>query len=240
MKIICYLFNSSLGKKYIMAVTGCALFLFVIGHMAGNLQIFFGRDVLNHYGHFLQSNPELIWPARLGLLAMIGLHIWSAAKLTQENRAARGPVSYAVYNPAAASYASRTMLVSGLIVASFIIYHLLHFTFRTPPALNLTGENFATMQYTTAQGVHQHDVYNMMITGFSNKWVVLFYALGLGLLCMHLSHGASAMFQSLGLKSEAYRATLDKGARLLAVLIFLGYMSIPAAIQFGVLKLLKN
>jgi succinate dehydrogenase / fumarate reductase cytochrome b subunit len=240
MKIIRHLFSSSLGKKYIMAVTGCILFLFVVGHMAGNLQIFFGREVLNHYGHFLQSNPELIWPARFVLLAMIALHIWSAAKLTQENRAARGPQNYAVYVPAAASYASRTMLMSGLIVFAFIVYHLLHFTFRGPPELNMTGQNFAQMEYVTAQGVQQHDIYKMMVVGFSQPLVVLFYGLGIALLCLHLSHGASAMFQSLGLKNEGYRPMLDKAARWVAVLIFLGYMSIPAAVLMGVFKFVKD
>src|SRR5512137_2125488 len=120
MNIISNIFKSSLGKKYIMAVTGFFLFLFVIGHMAGNLQIFLGPEAINRYGHFLQSNPELIWPARLGLLALIGLHVWSAAKLTRENRSAR-PVPYSgEYKPVGASYASRTMLVTGLIVAAFI------------------------------------------------------------------------------------------------------------------------
>jgi succinate dehydrogenase / fumarate reductase, cytochrome b subunit len=234
MKIIRNIFNSSLGKKYVMAVTGIALFLFVIGHMAGNLQIFFGREILNHYGHFLQTNPELIWPARLGLLVLIGLHIWSSTKLTLENRAAR-PVPYGEYTPAAASYASRTMYISGLIIFFFIVYHLLHFTFRTPQ-INFTGQDFSLMKYTTEQGVHQNDIYQMMVVGFSRIPVVIFYFLGVGLLCLHLSHGASAMFQSLGWKNEAWRPMLDKAARLIAILIFLGYMSIPLAVQLKILK----
>jgi succinate dehydrogenase / fumarate reductase, cytochrome b subunit len=234
MKIIRNIFNSSLGKKYIMAVTGIALFLFVIAHMAGNLQIFFGPAVLNHYGHFLQTNPELIWPARLGLLALIGLHIWSATRLTLENRAAR-PVRYGEYTPAAASYASRTMYISGLIIFIFVVYHLLHFTFRVPQ-VNLTGQDFNTMQYITDQKIYQNDIYMMMVTGFSNIFVVIFYAIGVGLVCLHLSHGASAMLQSLGWKNEAWRPMLDKAARVIAVLIFLGYMSIPLAVQLKILK----
>src|SRR5215813_13056766 len=112
MNLCTNIFRSSLGKKYIMAVTGFVMFLFVIGHLAGNLQIFLGPEAINRYGHFLQSNPELIWPARLGLLLMVGLHIWSATKLSLENRAAR-PIPYGAYEPVAASYASRTMLMSG-------------------------------------------------------------------------------------------------------------------------------
>src|SRR5271169_1798851 len=127
MNLITRVFESSLGKKYVMAVTGFVLFLFVVGHLAGNLQVFLGPEAINRYGHFLQSNPELIWPARLFLLLMLGLHIWSAAKLSLENKAAR-PVGYAVYRPVASSYASRTMLMSGTIIFLFIIYHLPHFT----------------------------------------------------------------------------------------------------------------
>src|SRR6266404_188747 len=127
MKVIENIFKSSLGKKYIMAVTGFVLLLFVVGHLAGNLQIFLGPEAINRYGHFLQSNPELIWPARLFLILMLVLHIWSAVQLTRENRAAR-PVRYAEYRPVSSSYASRTMFMSGLIIFVFIIYHLLHFT----------------------------------------------------------------------------------------------------------------
>src|SRR5437899_953825 len=103
MKVITNVFRSSLGKKYIMAVSGFVLFLFVIAHMAGNLQIFLGPEAINRYGHFLQSNLELVWPARFFLLLMIGLHIWSAIKLSIENKAAR-PVTYAQWQPVASSY----------------------------------------------------------------------------------------------------------------------------------------
>src|SRR6185369_15430235 len=140
MKVITNIFGSSLGKKYIMAVSGLVLFLFVVGHLAGNLQIFLGPEAINRYGHFLQTNPELIWPARIFLLLMIGLHIWSAIKLSAENKAAR-PVGYGEYKPVGSSYASRTMLMSGLIIFAFIIYHLLHFTVQVQ-YVNLTGKNF--------------------------------------------------------------------------------------------------
>src|SRR5437016_14495974 len=118
MNIVANLFNSSLGKKYIMAISGGALFLFVIGHLLGNLQIFLGAEAINRYGHFLQSNPELIWPARLFLLLMLVLHVWAAVKLSLENKAAR-PVGYANWEPAGATYASRTMLMSGIIIFVF-------------------------------------------------------------------------------------------------------------------------
>jgi succinate dehydrogenase / fumarate reductase cytochrome b subunit len=233
MNIITHVFKSSLGKKYIMAVTGFVLFLFVIGHLVGNLQIFLGREAINRYGDFLQSNPEIIWPARLGLLLMVGLHIWSATKISLENKAAR-PVGYAVYQPVGSSHASRTMLLGGSIVLVFIIYHLLHYTAQLQ-YLNFTGQDFtAFMEKLPGQvPAERHDIFKMMVVGFSKPLVSGFYVLGLALLCLHLSHGASSMFQSLGWKSEAYRPFLDNAARVVAVLIFLGYTSIPLAILCG-------
>lgn len=223
-------FHSTLGKKYVMAVSGFALLVFVIGHMVGNLQIFLGPEQINAYASFLQSNPELLWFARLGLLVMVGLHIYSAMKLSVENRAAR-PVPYGKYEPLAATWASRTMLMSGLIVLAFIVYHLLHYTVQVR-AINLTGQDFVPLH--DAKG--RHDVYRMMVIGFSSIWVSGFYLLGVGLLCLHLSHGASSMFQSLGWKSEPLGGWIDRLARAGAVVLFLGYSSIPVAVLFGFLK----
>jgi succinate dehydrogenase / fumarate reductase cytochrome b subunit len=233
MNIITNVFQSSVGKKYVMAVTGFVLFLFVVGHLAGNLQIFLGREAINRYGDFLQSNPELIWPARLGLLLMLGLHIWSAIMVSLENKAAR-PVEYMVYEPLGSTYASRSMLMSGSIVFVFVIYHLLHYTAEVQ-YLNLTGQNFAAFMEPLPGHLppERHDIYKMMVVGFSQPVVSGFYVLGLALLCLHLSHGASSMFQSLGWKNEAYRPWLDKVAVVVAVAIFVGYTSIPVAILCG-------
>jgi succinate dehydrogenase / fumarate reductase cytochrome b subunit len=227
MNIIENIFKSSLGKKYIMAVTGFAMFLFVIGHLAGNLQIFMGPEAINRYGHFLQSNPELIWPARIGLLVMLVLHIWSAVKLSAENRAAR-PVAYENWQPVGSTYASRTMLMSGIIIFVFVIYHLLHFTAQVQ-YVNLTGKNFVDFM----DPAKRHDIFKMMVVGFNNPFVSGFYLLGMALLALHLSHGVSSMFQSIGWKNKAYGPVLDKASRWLAMLIFLGYSSIPVVILLG-------
>ena len=210
-----------------MAVSGFVLFLFVLGHLAGNLQVFLGSEAINRYGHFLQSNPELIWPARLSLLLMVGLHIWAAAKLSRENKAAR-PIGYSQYRAVGSSYASRTMLMSGLIVLVFVVYHILHFTIQVQ-YVNLTGRNFVDL----TDPAQRHDIFKMMVIGFNNAWVSGFYVLGMALLCLHLSHGASSMFQSIGWKNRACGPMLDKVARIMAVLIFLGYTSIPVAILLG-------
>src|SRR5215469_3558968 len=227
MKVITNIFRSSLGKKYIMAVSGFVLFLFVLGHLLGNLQIFLGPEAINRYGHFLQSNVEVLWPVRIFLLCMIGLHIWSAVKLSIENKAAR-PIPYANLNPVVATYASRTMLMSGLIVLAFIIYHLLHFTVQVM-YINGTGQNFVGFE----DPQNRHDIFKMMIVGFSNIWVSAFYIIGIALLCLHLSHGLSSMFQSIGWKNQVYGPFLDKAARVVAWLIFVGYISIPVAILLG-------
>ena len=227
MKIFTSLFTSSLGKKYLMAATGFILFLFVLGHLAGNLQIFLGPEAINRYGHFLQSNVELLWPVRIALLLMVGVHLWAAAKVTVENRAAR-PEGYAQYESLGSTWASRHMLMSGLIVLVFIIYHLLHYTVQVK-AVNLTGRDFVGL----VDAEKRHDVFRMMVVGFSNGWVSGFYILGIGLLCLHLSHGASSMFQSLGWRTDSYRPALDTAARVVAVLVFAGYASIPVAILLG-------
>lgn len=242
MNIVANLFHSSLGKKFVMAATGCALFLFVIGHLLGNLQIFLGPEALNAYGHFLQSKPGLVWTARIGLLVLVMLHIWSAVKLSAENKAAR-PTGYSGNpTPPAASYASRTMLMSGLIVAAFIIYHLLHFTVKVP-AVNLIKDpeirDFKTLiDYhpgfaPTARG---QDVFRMMVAGFQVPLVSGFYVLGMAFLCLHLGHGVSAMFQSVGLKNKSCGPLVDSIGRVAALTIFLGYISIPVAVLAGIVK----
>jgi succinate dehydrogenase / fumarate reductase cytochrome b subunit len=224
---IANLYKSSVGKKFIMAATGLLLFGFVLAHLIGNLQIFLGREAINRYGHFLQSNVELIWPARIALLVIVALHVWSAVKLSAENKAAR-PQPYMQHEVVAASYASRTMLMSGLIILAFIIYHLLHFTVQTQ-AVNLTGLDFKGLE--DQQG--RHDVFAMMVRGFQQPVVSTFYIIGMFLLFLHLSHGLGAMFQSLGWKSHAYAALIAKFATVVSWLVFLGYISIPIAILFG-------
>lgn len=226
MNLINKIFTSSLGKKYIMAITGMGLFVFVVLHLIGNLQIFLGAEAINRYGHFLQSNLELVWPARIGLLTLVALHVWSAITLSIENKKAR-PVAYEQNKNAGSSYASRTMMMSGLIVAAFVIYHILHFTVQVPE-INLTHQNFLELHDEKGR----HDVFTMMVVGFSHPLVCVFYILGMALLCLHLSHGVSAMFSSLGLKNGAYAPAIDCFAKASSLLIFLGYVSIPVAIYF--------
>ena len=222
--------NSTVGKKYLMAVSGAGLFLFVTGHMLGNLQLFLGAEALNRYAHFLQSLGDILWFIRLGLLALICIHIWSALSLTLENRAAR-PIEYSNGQPPfAASLASRTMLGGGVLVALFVVYHILHYT-ACVTALNFTGVDFAHL---TDPETGYHDVYAMVIYGFGLWYVSLFYVIAVGCLSLHLSHGASAMFQSLGLRNHAWWPVISKGAVIWSAVLFLGYAAVPGSILLTV------
>jgi succinate dehydrogenase / fumarate reductase cytochrome b subunit len=224
-RVLVRLIKSSLGKKYLMAITGIGLFIFVIGHMLGNLQVFLGAEAINRYGHFLQTTPEILWPSRIGLLAFVLLHIAAGISLAIENRQARGQ-QYEVQRIVDASQASRTMLLSGCVIFSFVVFHLAHYTLMTlhPEFRNLHD----------AEG--RHDIYRMLVFGFQNATVSAFYVISIGLLCWHLSHGIGAMFQSLGLKNQIYATRIDRFAQVAAVVIFLGYVSIPASVLAGVIK----
>lgn len=216
-------YHSSLGKKYVMAITGLLLFLFVIVHMAGNLQVYLGPEPMNAYAELLQSKPGLLWTARVGLFVIAVLHIISALQLAAENRAAR-PQPYAEGKPLA-SLASRTILVSGLIVFAFIIYHLMHFT------LGVTNPDFMDLR-----DGNRHDVYRMVVEGFRNPYVSVFYIISMGLLCLHLSHGVSSLFQSLGVRRKATAAAFNRFAQMSAIVIFIGNCSIPISILAGVVR----
>lgn len=216
------LFTSSIGRKIIMAVTGLALLGFVIGHMLGNLQIFLGQDQLNAYAAKLHGMPALLWTARIGLLVLVGLHIWAAVVLTMENRRAR-PAAYQQKGTIQASYASLTMRWSGVIVLAFIIYHLMHFTAK------VTHPEYGDM----VDALGRADVYGMVIAGFSSFWVSAFYIVAMFLLAMHLSHGISSMLQTVGLRNSGTRGMIGSISWLFAAVIFVGNTSIPLAVLLG-------
>ena len=222
--------SSSIGRKWIVALTGLVLFGFVVGHLIGNLQVFIGWETLNRYGAFLQGMGELLWVIRLGLLVMLVLHIVFTVKLRMENRAAR-ETRYAVTQYRATTLPARWMTLSGLMVLCFIIYHLLHFTVQVP-AVNFTSPaiNFVELHDAKAR----HDVYQMMVRGFQVPAVSFFYVVAVGLLAMHLNHGIMSMGQTLGLNSGKLRPLWEKGGPAFSWLIFLGYASIPVAVLCGV------
>jgi succinate dehydrogenase / fumarate reductase cytochrome b subunit len=210
----------------IVAITGIILIVFVIGHLLGNLQIFLGPDWINGYSQHLRDLGPLLWFIRLFLLITVILHIYFTIQLAMENRRAR-PESYVEKGYVKATFASRHMVMSGLIVFVFIIYHLAHFTVR------VTDRRFALLKM---DPLGHYDVYSMMVYGFQNYFVAGFYALGLFLLALHLSHGSSSFFQSLGLNDKKLTPRLAVGGRVFAWLLFVGYTSIPVAVLLGLVR----
>jgi succinate dehydrogenase / fumarate reductase, cytochrome b subunit len=212
--------QSTNGKKVVMAVTGAMMFAFVIGHMLGNLQVFEGPARINAYGHFLHSLGELLWIFRGTMLLAILLHITATVQLALRSKAAR-PIGYSRQQAINSSYASRTMYWSGPIVLAFIIFHLLQFTagYIHPQSQFIDG-----------------DVYHNVVAGFQVWWVSVWYIFAVSLLGLHLSHGIWAMFQSVGLAHPRLSPLLKNAARAIATLIVLGYIAIPISVLLGLVK----
>lgn len=238
------LFRTTIGRKILMAVTGVILIGFVIGHLVGNLQVFSDPDKINGYSHFLQSLGPLLWTARIVLLLAVGIHIWAATVLTLENHAARD-VPYSVKRWIRATIASRLMRWSGYVVLAFILYHLAHFTlglaqagtFKTHlPEYTMQSEYHLAGFPVVAAGTQVLDVHSMMILGFQNVIVSLFYIVAVGLLSIHLLHGADSMFQTLGLRSGRWSGALRKICIVFALAYFLGNLAIPGAVLLGKLQ----
>ena len=219
--------RSSVGRKIIVAVTGVILILFVIGHLLGNLQIFLGPEWINGYGEHLRDLGPLLWVIRASLLFVVLAHVYYTIRLAIENRRAR-PERYRRKDTVKATLASRSMVLSGLVLVAFIVYHLLHFSVRT------TDPRFAVLP---KDPLGHYDVYSMMILGFQSPLVSGFYILAMFLLALHLSHGSSSFFQSLGLNNQKLAPRLAFGGRVFAWLLFVGYSSIPAAVLLGWVKL---
>ena len=201
-----------------MAVSGLILFLFVLGHLVGNLQIYEGPEKLNSYAHFLRSMPALLWGVRITLIVMVLLHIWSSIQLALLKFDAR-PTGYVKKKATQSSYASRTMYWSGPIILAFVIYHLLDFTFGT------VNPHF-----------QEGDVYANVIASFQLVPVSAFYIVAMLLLCMHLYHGLWSMFQSLGFSHPRYTPVLKRSAAVVAILIAAGNISIPVSVLAGLLR----
>ena len=210
-------FRSSIGLKVIMALTGAALFAFLIGHVAGNLLYFAGRDALNDYSRGLHQSALLLWGARIGLLASVSLHIVAATALYLRERAAR-PEAYQSRRMRQPSYAARTMKYSGPFVAAFLVFHLLHLT---------TGAKVAPIDFIPG------DAYGNVTASFGHGWLALVYVIAVCLVGLHLSHGAHSMFESLGLRHPGIDRPLRILMKGITVLIVIGFCSVPLFILFN-------
>jgi succinate dehydrogenase / fumarate reductase cytochrome b subunit len=226
-------YEAYIGKKLVMAVTGVILFGYVIGHLLGNLQVFLpprivnGERVyqINTYAGLLHSSAPLLWCVRSALIAAVVLHIWSSFLLWLQKRRAR-PIGYVKTDVIAADYASRTMIWSGPIIGAFIVFHILHLTAGT---IGL-GVQEATL---VASGHEQYHAFENLVHGFRQPLVAIAYIVAMTLLSTHLYHGIWSMFQSVGINHTRLTPALQRLSHWLAILICLGFISIPISIVTG-------
>lgn len=203
-----------------MAVTGLVLFGFVVGHMLGNLQVYLGPEAMNAYAVTLREllHGAGLWVARAVLLLAVVLHIWAAVSLSLESRNAR-PQGYRVETHRASTYASRTMVWSGPLLALFIGYHLAHLTFGTAHPEFVEG-----------------DVYHNFVSGFRSVPVSAVYMAAMIALGLHLYHGTWSMLQSLGLSHPRYNHLRHALATLVTLAVVIGNLSFPIAVLTGFLR----
>jgi succinate dehydrogenase / fumarate reductase, cytochrome b subunit len=219
------LYDSTIGKKIAMAVSGLILFGYVFVHMLGNLKVYLGQEQIDNYGKQLRelggpilAHEQGLWLARIVLLVAVIVHIVAAYQLTRMDMSAR-PVGYAKRKGQAQTYASRTMRWGGVIIALFIVYHVLHLT------LGMGGTPF-----------HHGDVYANIVNGFRNPYISAFYILAMVALAFHLQHGIWSMFQTLGLRHGGNNLFLRRVATLFAVVIGVGNISIPVSVLLGLVR----
>ena len=218
--------SSSIGKKFVVALTGAFLVLFLAGHLAGNMLIYVGADAFNAYADQLHTmlNGTGVWFARIALLGAFVLHIAATISLTRQNRAARKQYEHKATIQATRS--SRLMILSGLTIVAFVIYHILHFTARVGNEYN-NPELYTYM----LDGREVHNAWQMVIDGFSWWPATLFYIIAMVLLASHLTHGVQSIFQTLGWRSKKSANLIDTFAKGYTAVIFIGFISIPIAIQ---------
>jgi succinate dehydrogenase / fumarate reductase cytochrome b subunit len=221
---------STVGGKFLVALTGLALVGFVIAHMAGNLQIFLGPDVINEYAKKLKDLGPLLWTMRIGLLAVFVIHIALTARLSLLSTAAR-PIGYAHKQTAQASIASRTMMYSGLVILAFTVFHLAHYTFGSIPVTDTDGVTKSVFELRDRLG--RHDVYRMMILGFENPIIAVLYIVAQLILMLHLSHGVASTFQTLGLNTPRLQSTWRYLGWGITLLVGGGNIAIVVAVWLG-------
>jgi len=226
MRRVISLYRTSVGKKFYMAVTGAVLIGFLVAHMVGNLKMYMGAQHFNEYAEFLREVGEPVlprmvglWIFRLILLGCVGLHMLSALQVYLQSRKARG-TAYTKEESLSFAYASRTMRWGGVIIGVFVIFHILHFT---------TGQ--------ALPGFVAGDAYQNVILGFSSWWVTGFYTLAMIMIAFHLYHGLWSAFQTVGANHPKYNPFRRPVALILALVVFLGFMSVPVGVKVGALAM---
>jgi succinate dehydrogenase / fumarate reductase cytochrome b subunit len=214
----------SVGSKFVMALTGIYLCIFLCGHLAGNLLLYVGRDAFNGYAATLHHTPLLMWGNRVAMIVCFPIHMLTAYRTAQLNMAAR-PEGYAFANNSPARMAAKTMILSGTVVLAFFLFHLAHFTWRTvgpqPGALTASGD---------------YDAFTMVKMGFHQPLIAGFYVLAVLLLAAHLSHGIYSMFQHLGLWGKKWTPFLKTASLVVGYGLMAAFASLPLAVYFEVVK----
>jgi succinate dehydrogenase / fumarate reductase cytochrome b subunit len=216
--------TSSVGRKLVMAVTGQMMVLFALGHVAGNSTIYF--DKINAYAAGLHALPFMVWAVRLAMLVVVSFHIYYAIVLKLENSDAR-PVSYIKKKELESTFGGRNMIWTGAIIGTFLVYHLLHFTFQ------VIDPSTAALTHPDAAG--RPDVFLMVARGFQRTGIAAGYLAAVIALWFHLTHGIQSSFQTFGLNGEQSFPYIRKGSSLAAIALLVAYASIPVAIFAGFL-----
>jgi succinate dehydrogenase / fumarate reductase cytochrome b subunit len=212
-------YRSTIGKKIIMAVSGVVGVVFLILHMAGNLQAFMGAEKLNEYAAILHGPlEEVVLLQRVVLVVALVLHLLMAWQLTVRNRAAR-PVGYAKRDPQVSTLAARTMRWGGVLLLAFIVFHILHFT-----TLDI-DPTFVPL-----------DVYGNVVKAFQHPWKVALYVAAMLLLALHLYHGLWSAPRTLGAAPRSRWPLKRRLAAGLAFLLWAGFTSVPVAVFLGILR----
>src|SRR5512133_1722547 len=223
-KSLMRLFSDSIGRKAVMAVTGLLMVVFLIGHLLGNMTIFKGPDGINAYAEHLHALQPIVWGNRIVMGIAIILHVILAIQVTLENWAAK-PVKYAVSRSLKATFASKNMIWTGVVVAVFVGYHLLQFTIRATPGLALGTDTLG-----------RFDVFTMVITSLSGVIVAAVYVVAMLAVFFHLTHGIQSLFQTSGLSNAVMLPRYGIVGKLLSAIFLIGFGSIPVVILLGMLK----
>jgi succinate dehydrogenase / fumarate reductase cytochrome b subunit len=215
-------YETTVGKKVLMALTGLAMFGFVLGHMLGNLQVLLGPEAYNGYAVKLHSLGGVLWVVRGGLASIFVLHIWAALQLTARARAAR-PVAYRVKKTQRTTFAALTMQFSGITLLLFVAFHLAHFT--------APGLAFGAYEHQ-----HHSQVYTNFVNAFSVPWLVGLYIAAMVSLGLHLYHGSYSLLQTVGISNPLRNATNKQLAQLFALLVTVGNVLLPITVLLGLVR----
>lgn len=214
--------RGTIGLKLLMAVTGMALVGFAVVHMAGHLQVFAGRNTYNAYAMTLQSLGALKWAIRFGLLGALVVHVACGVALARRNRAAR-PVGYALRRPQRSTSYGRAMLLTGVTVFAFIVYHLAHFT------LGWVHPEYFHM----VDALGRPDIYGNFVRSFGNPVLVAIYLVASFAVSLHATHATTSMLRTLGLAQRGLRRACERAGAVVGVGLFVGFACVPLACLFG-------